>query len=218
MVACPISQKGVVKAMCKTKIKSVLTVVLVAGLALGGIGAGFGLLTNAVAVARAEPPKRTPAKEENSTSPVATNKDDKPPHFIEKPDMKPQLDTLLPYEVVGEPTEEDILVPSKAFIADIRNPGKIRFRELIDPRYLKKHGLTDRDLAYEIGDHTGMQNYHVADDLRTVLFVVDSKGGGTELFIVRWVAYEGHLYVSPEKAPDPKTGIFKPWILRARVN
>ena len=72
-------------------------------------------------------------------------------------------------------------------------------------------------VAYEILDHQGLHNYHVADDLRTILFVVHAKGGGKELIIVRWVVYEGHLYISPEKAPDPKTGIFKPWILRTKV-
>jgi hypothetical protein len=132
--------------------------------------------------------------------------------------MKPLLDTRVPYKVEREPTEEEILVASKSFISDIRNPGKIRFRELIDPRYLKKHGLTDRDLVYEIGDHVGLHDYKVADDLRTVLFIVDSKGGaGRELIMVRWGVYEGHLYLSPEKAPDPKTGIFRPWILRAKL-
>jgi hypothetical protein len=191
--------------MFMTKIKGVLAVVLVVGLALGGIGLGVGLSTNPTAVAQAEPPKQPPAKEE------------KPLHFVEKPAMRPQLATRLPHKVEGEPTEETILVPSKAFIADCVLPGRIRFRELIDPRYLKKHGLTDRDIAYEILDHQGLHHYHVADDLRTVLFVVDAKGGGKELIIVRWVVYEGHLYISPEKAPDPKTGIFKPWILRTKV-
>jgi hypothetical protein len=187
--------------------KSVLTVLPVVGLALGGMGAGLGLFVTPVAVAQAEPAKPPPA-------PVPQ---EKPPHFVEKPDMKPEVDTRLPYEVVGEPTEETILVASKAFISDSRNPGKIRFRELIEPRYLKKHGLTDRDIAYEIGYDQGLHNYHVADDLRTVLFVVDLKGGARELVIVRWVVYEGHLYLSPEKAPDPKTGIFKPWILRTKL-
>jgi hypothetical protein len=200
--------------MFMTKIKSVLAVVLVVGLALGGIGLGVGLFMNPVA--QAEPPKRPPAKEESPAPPVAPGKEEKPLHFVEKPDLKPQF-AWLPHKVEGEPTEENILVPSKAFIADIVLPGKSRFRELIDPRYLKKHGLSDRDLAYEILDHQGLHHYHVADDLRTVLFVVDAKGGGKELIIVRWVVYEGHLYISPEKAPDPKTGIFKPWILRTKV-
>lgn len=192
--------------MFMTQIKSVLTVGQILGLALGGIG-GLGLFMTPVAVAQAEPPKEAPAQKE------------KPPHFVEKPDMKPQLDERLPYKVEGELTEESILVPSKAFISDIRNPGKIRFRELIDPRYLKKHGLTDRDLVYEIGDHVGLHNYEVADDLRTVLFIVDSKGGtGRELIIVRWVVYEGYLYIAPEKAPDPVTGIFRPWILQMKAN
>lgn len=33
---------------------------------------------------------------------------------------------------------------------------------------------------------------------------------------MRCVVYEGHTYLSPEQAPDLKTGIFKPWILRAK--
>jgi uncharacterized protein (TIGR03067 family) len=154
------------------------------------------------------------AKEESPTPPVAKKKDEKPLHFVEKPDMKPEPELKLPFEV---PLEMDVAVPSKVFIANIRLPGRIRFRELLDPRYLKKHGLTDRDIAYEILDHQGLDGYEVADDLRTVLFVVDSKGGGKELIIVRWVVYEGHLYIAPEKAPDPKTGIFTPWILRTVV-
>ena len=156
-------------------------------------------------------------KKESPAQPVATKGDDKPLHFVEKPNMKGQFNWL-PHKVEGELTEESILVPSKAFIADLRQPGKSRFRDWIDPRYLKKHGLTDRDIAYEILDHQGLHNYHVADDLRTILFVVHAKGGGKELIIVRWVVYEGRLYISPEKAPDPKTGIFKPWILRTKVN
>jgi RNA polymerase sigma factor (sigma-70 family) len=81
--------EGVVKAMFMTKIKSVLTVVLVVGLALGGIGAGFGLTTIPVAVARTEPPNQPPAIEESPRSPVATKKDEKPPNIVEKPDVEP---------------------------------------------------------------------------------------------------------------------------------
>src|SRR5947208_7890766 len=74
---------GVVKAMFMTKIKSVLAVVLVVGLALGGIGLVVGLSTNPAAVAQAETPKQPPAKEEKP--PVATGKEEKPLHFVEKP-------------------------------------------------------------------------------------------------------------------------------------
>ena len=56
----------------------------------------------------------------------------------------------------------------------------------------------------------------MADDKQTALCILDTKEG-KELFILRWVVYEGHLYISPEKAPDPKTGIFKPWILRTKA-
>jgi hypothetical protein len=205
--------EGVVKAMFMTRIKSVLTVVLVLGLALGGIGAGFGLLTNPVAVAGTEPPKQPPAKEESPTSPVATKKDEKPPHIVEKPDMKGRMPSGLPSEAT-----EDGSVVVKSFFAKMRTYPDIRFREFFDPRYLKKHGLTDRDIAFEIADHQGIDTLLVADDNLTVLVVLEVKGGGKEAFVMRCVVYEGHLYISPEKAPDPKTGIFKPWILRTKVN
>jgi len=161
-------------------------------------------------------PKEKPVKgiAERTT---ADEPPESPPHFVEKPDMQPQF-AWLPHKVEGEVTEETIYVASKEFIADIRNPGKVRFRDFIDPRYLKKHGLTDKDLAYEIGDNTGLRNYHLADDLRTILFVVDAKGGGKELIVARWVVYEGRLYLSPEKGPDPKTGIFTLWMLRTKFD
>jgi hypothetical protein len=209
--------------MFMTKIKSVLTVVLVVGLALAGIGAGVGLLTNPVAVARTEPPKQPPAKEEIPTSSVATKKDEKPPHIVEKTDMKGRMESpWLPYKVHdGKPTEDGLLIASKSFFAKMQTYPDIRFREFFDPRYLKKHGLTERDIAFEVTDkwpwYQGIHNITVADDKQTVLVVLDVKGGGKEAFILRWVPYEGHLYISPEKAPNPKTGIFTPWILRTKV-
>jgi hypothetical protein len=205
-----------VKAMSMTKIKSVLAVVLVAGLALGGIGAGFGLFTNPVAVARAAPPNQPRPKEESPTPPVATKGDDKPPHIVEKNDMKGRLESYLPLKF-GELTEDAILIGSKSFFAKMQTYPDIRFREYFDPRYLKKHGLTDRDIAFEVVRSKGIHNIVVADDNRTALCILDTEDG-RELFLLRWVVYEGHIYLSPEKAPDPKTGIFKPWILRTKVN
>jgi hypothetical protein len=207
--------------MFMTKIKSVLAVVLVVGLALGGIGAGFGLLTDPVAVAQTELPKQPPGKGESPTSPVATKKDDNPPHIVEKTDKIAKVDTFrsLPFKVVGEPTEDLLLEASMLFISRMppSTHDDIRFRDLFDPRYLKKHGLTDRDIAFEFADNEGRDNIEVADDLQTVLCITELKGGGKEAIILRWVVYEGHLYISPEKAPDPRTGIFKPWILRTKV-
>ena len=62
----------------------------------------------------------------------------------------------------------------------------------------------------------GIHNIEVADDNRTVLCTVDTTKDSKvvrENFVLRWVLHEGKLYLSPEKAPDPKTGIFKPWRL-----
>jgi hypothetical protein len=64
-----------VKAMFVNKLKAVLAVVLVIGLAFGGIGLGIGFSTNPVAMAQTETPKEAPVKKESPTSPVATGKD-----------------------------------------------------------------------------------------------------------------------------------------------
>jgi len=63
--------EGVLKAMFMTKIKSVLAVVLVVGLAFGGVGLGGALSTSPVAVAQAETPEEIPAKSVNRESATA---------------------------------------------------------------------------------------------------------------------------------------------------
>jgi hypothetical protein len=145
---------------------------------------------------------------------------DKPPHIVEKPDKKAGVDTFAhgPAKVVGEPNEDLLLSMSKLFMS--RMPSghdDLRFRDFFDPRYLKKHGLTNRDIAFEYADHQGQESIVVADDLKTVLCITSLGGGKKEVFVLRWVVYEGHIYISPENAPDPKTGIFKPWILRKKM-
>ena len=217
-----IRRTALAAAAAMSKIKTVMAVVLDLGLALGGIGLGVGVATNP-AMAQAGTPKEAPVKKESPAPAVATQKDEKPPHVVEKPDKKAGVDTFAhgPYKVVGEPDEEILLGESKLFMSRMPSGhGDLRFRDFFDPRYLKKHGLTDRDIAFEVINdwpwYQGLHNIVVGDDNRTVLCIVVTKEG-KELFILRWVVYEGHLYISPEKAPDPKTGIFKPWILRTKV-
>src|SRR6266404_6506413 len=120
--------------MFMTKIKSVLAVVLVVGLALGGIGVGIGLLTEPVAVAQTEKPKLPPPKEESP--PVATKGDDKPPHIVEKTDMKGRMESpWLPHKVHdGKPTEDGLVIASQGFFAKMQTYPDIRFREFFDPR------------------------------------------------------------------------------------
>jgi hypothetical protein len=144
--------------------------------------------------------------------PVTKEAEDKrPPHIIEKPDMK----GILSKGPSGATEAGGVVV--KSFFALTQLHHERRLREFFDPRYLKKHGLTDRDIAFEFVDYFGIHNILVADDKYTVLAVLDLKGGGKEAFVMRCVVYEGHIYISPENAPDPKTGIFKPWILRTKV-
>jgi len=234
---------GVINAMTITKVKTI-TGVLVAVLAattftygmVGGQPGGGGdekdspdrlKSMETKALTQAEQPKE---KSPDPKQPAPPAQDDKtPPHRVEKPDKKGN--DSLPYRVAGEPTEEQLLVVSKNFMSAIRHPQDqdvaFRYRDYFDPRYLKQHGLTDRDIAFELAYSPRILSIDVADDLRTVLCTIELNGGERkdnggftirrEAIILRWVVYEGRLYLSPEKAPDPKTGIFKPWILRTVV-
>jgi RNA polymerase sigma factor (sigma-70 family) len=225
--------EGALNAMTVSKLK-IATGVLVAvlavttltyGMMLGGQPSGGGddqdrpEPPRTKAGTQADRPAEKPANPEQPAAPVQpVPPPEKPPHIIEKTDMKGRIPSGLPYEVAGgEPTEDALAVVTKAFFSKMRTYPDIRFREFFDPRYLKKHGLTDRDIAFEFADSVGICNINVADDRRTVLVVLEQKGGVREAFIMRCVVYEGHLYISPEKAPDPKTGIFAPWILRTKV-
>jgi hypothetical protein len=155
--------------------------------------------------------------DEETKQRVVPAKDDVPKHIVEKPDMK-GVSVGFPYKLTLELAREHLVVATKAFIVRTGGAmGSTRFRDYFDPRYLKKHGLTDRDIAFEITDHEMIGGTEVADDLQTVLVGVTLRGGKREEMILRWVVYEGCLYLSPEKAPDPKTGIFKPWILRKKL-
>ncbi|WP_202947335.1 hypothetical protein, partial [Zavarzinella formosa] len=136
---------------------------------------------------------------------------DKPPHIAEKPDMMGRMASGLPSRAT-----EDGSVVVKSFFAKMATYPDIRFRDFFDPRYLKKHGLTDREIAFEIADHQGIASLRVADDKLTVIVVLRFKGGEKEVFVMRCAVLEDRIYISPEKAPDPNTGIIKPWILRMK--
>ena len=137
----------------------------------------------------------------------------------------------LPYEVGnregGHPTDEDLLVFAKMFCSRMQTHYEDKnanaLRAFFDPRYLKKHGLTDRDLSAELAGGGGIYNILVADDKETILCLMDTrahptdKGTIREAIILRVSVHEGNLYLSPLKAPDPKSGVFAPWILRTKA-
>src|SRR5258708_3681394 len=59
---------------------------------------------------------------------------EKPPHVVEKTDMKGRMASGLPSGAT-----EDGAVVVKSFFAKMTTYPDIRFREFFDPRYLKKH-------------------------------------------------------------------------------
>ncbi len=101
--------------------------------------------------------------------------------------------------------------------------GGNALRPYFDPRYLKKHGLLDRDLSVNTAAVVPIFAIDVADDMRTVLCVVGTKANPKdkesvkEAILLRVTVHEGKLYLMPHKAPDPKSGTFTPWILRTKL-
>ena len=123
-----------------------------------------------------------------------------------------------------EPDDDQIHVFTKTFLVTMRkhhgDKNANALREYLDPRYLKQHNLTDRDLAARMAPVGDILNYVIADDRRTVLCVVETKANPNapvkEAILLRLSVHEGKPYLSP-KAPDPKTGSFTPWILRTKL-
>jgi hypothetical protein len=125
-----------------------------------------------------------------------------------------------------EPNDDDLHVITKMFLVAMRNHHTDKngnaLRGYFDPRYLKKHNLTDRDLSVQMAAVWNIYNYVIADDRQTILCFVDTKENPNakepvkEAILLRIVLLEGKLYVSPVKAPDAKSGSFTPWILRTK--
>ena len=94
--------------------------------------------------------------------------------------------------------------------------------KFIDPRYLKEQDLTDRDLSVQMPAVGAILTIPTADDEQTILCIVDTEAAPKkkvrEAIPLRVCVFEGRHYLSPLKAPHPKTGVFTPWILRTRTD
>jgi uncharacterized protein (TIGR03067 family) len=97
------------------------------------------------------------------------------------------------------------------------NPGAPVFREYLDPEYLKKHGLTDREFPIRTAPVVNIFSIHVPDDPHTILCYVDMRTGVREAILLRTVTRAGRLYLSPLSPPETGTRVVTPWILRAEL-
>jgi RNA polymerase sigma factor (sigma-70 family) len=101
--------EGVVNAMFTTKIKSVLAVVLIVGLTIGGIGTAIGLSTNSMAVAQ-QPGAKTDGK--------AFVPGDNEKKADEKKPAEKERKVLTPEEVIKQMPKENVTVQFK--VASVR--------------------------------------------------------------------------------------------------
>ena len=114
--------EGVVKAMFVTKIKSVLAVVLVVGLALGGIGAGVGLSTHSAAVAQQPGAKVDDGKKNDDKA--AKDGTEKKPDEKENPKTggkagKEERKVLTPEEAIKQMPKENVTVEFKVASVEV---------------------------------------------------------------------------------------------------
>jgi RNA polymerase sigma factor (sigma-70 family) len=184
--------RGVTKAMFTSKIKSVLAVALVVGLALGGGVVGVRLLGVPSAVAQ-QPKGDAPgdpgvaSSKEEKAGPVRANQDEK-----SKPDTRKDLDRLQgTWLVVGaeeggkEIPAEDLKEAKETFVVKGRKmtycrDGKVLFtmRISLDPDITPK----EIDLAFIDGREKGYGNHAIyqLDGDRLKLRMNDKFGGNSD--------------------------------------
>lgn len=91
-------------------------------------------------------------------------------------------------------------------------------RRLLDPEYLRKHHLDKGELPAVTTPFRRLDTWYIADDLQSVLCVVDNDKGQKEVFVFRIVTRGRRHYFRPGNPPDPQTGFFAPWVLRATIS
>jgi hypothetical protein len=120
---------GVMQAMFVTRIKSVPAVVLVVGLALGGIGAGVGLSTHPAAVARQPGAKADDGKKHDDQA--AKGGTGKKPGEKENPNTggtagdqagKEKQKVLTPEEAIRRMPREDVTVQFQVSAVEVTGP------------------------------------------------------------------------------------------------
>ena len=91
----------------------------------------------------------------------------------------------------------------------------------LDPHYMALHGLEEGELPIATAPFRDIHDIRVADDLRTVLCIVNTEEGGREVIVLKLSAEEGEtystMYFSPVNPPDPDSGLFEPWILKVAL-
>lgn len=148
---------------------------------------------------------------------------------VKVPPVSVKVDPAAPAEIHGTQTEMRLLAMAKGFCVAMRNHHRDKnanaLRKYIDPAYLKKHDLMDRDLIVPMLAVGALWNIEVADDGRTILCIVQNEANAkvpiNEVLLLRVSDYEGkggERYLLPSNAPDPKTGAFTPWILRSKID
>ncbi|WP_052640007.1 RNA polymerase sigma factor [Zavarzinella formosa] len=177
----------------------------------------------------AGPRKPDPLLEKLSTGKLELEVKTEPPADTGKTPPKNEsgkADPFAPPEAPPTQMEMRLAATVKQFLVTMRNhhgdKNANALREFIDPRYLKMHDLTDRDLSVPMPAVGSIINFETAGDGQTILCIVDVEATPPkkirEALLLRVSVHEGKPYITPQKAPDPKTGAFTPWILRTRTD
>lgn len=111
------------------------------------------------------------------------------------------------------------LVLAKTFCVAMRRNDHARLRQMIDPAYLKSLNLDkDAKLPIEIAPVLGIHHIIITRDRQAALCLYGTQQGDKETMLLRTRWNNGRLYVAPSGPPDPETGLFQPWSLRANLN
>ncbi len=223
--------EGVMRAMVMTRLKVASAVLLV----LGVLGAGAAAFLQATAAAQGDPVAhaRQTAGGPDRALPKGHAEAPPPPRpggaAADQPaagdkvgpggDTRPADDR--PAEAERARLEETGPALVKEFVATLRkrygeqDAGELR--RFIDPAYLKEHKLEEGRFPVATVVTGVIYDNQVTDDPRTAVIVARTQDAEKEAFVFRLVVREGKVYLRPLAPPDPKTGSFRPWILRLKL-
>jgi len=140
---------------------------------------------------------------------------------------EPDAEPVSGYVVRNAEMRQAVQAIAKGFCIDLRDfhtgeslTGRHAdsIRGGLDPHYMARHGLEEGELPIVTAPFRDIHDIRVADDLRTVLCIVNTEEGGREVIVLKLDGEEGEtystLYFSPVNPPDAESGFFEPWILK----
>ena len=101
----------------------------------------------------------------------------------------------------------------KHFCVAMRRSNHAAMRELLDPEYLKRHGIAeDEAVVFNTAPLVGIYTLEPGLDQSTVLCLYETADGDKEAMILGVRTEGSEVYITPVTPPSPVDGKITPWM------